>query len=58
MSEDDHTFTLSRHQVPAPPMDSVAWAIPGERCKLGAVIVDAAVVDGYVSNQGRWNDRP
>ena len=29
-----------------------------ERCKLGAVIVDAAVVDLYVSNQGRWNDRP
>lgn len=30
----------------------------GERCKLGAVIVDSAVVDLYVSNQGRWNDRP
>lgn len=26
MSEDDHPFTLSRHQVPAPPMDSVAWS--------------------------------
>ena len=35
-----------------------ARAIPGERCKLGAGIIDAAVVDGYVSNQGRWNDRP